>query len=101
MKEPQLTLAQFQNATDYQNDPEFRKFVESVTPKGRVQQVLLGEILLILQLLWKIYEFGKALGWWDRFLLRWQTRRAMHRPTQYQQEVDLTEVAGRWEFFAK
>lgn len=91
------TVAQFQAETNYQNDAGFKAFVEKVTPKGEVEQVWLGTVLAILELLWKLYQIGKSLGWWSRFKLRAATREVMVRyayPTW--REAELKALAEKW-----
>ncbi len=92
------TVAQFQAETNYQEDAGFKAFVQKVTPAGEVEQVWLGTVLAILELLWKLYQIGKSLGWWSRLKLRWATEGVM---TQYAyptwREVELKALAEKWE----
>lgn len=91
------TVAQFQSETNYQEDAGFKAFVQKVTPAGEVEQVWLGTVLAILELLWKLYQIGKSLGWWSRFKLRLAAREVMVRyslPTW--REAELKALAEKW-----
>jgi hypothetical protein len=92
-----LTLAQFVAATSYQNDKQFEKFVRSVTPKDQVEEVWLGTVLAILKALWELYQILKALGFFDRWLLRREIKAVMNNYVGEWRLEQLRAVKEKWE----
>lgn len=73
-------------------DPEFQSFVESVTPRETVQKVWLSELIMILRLLWAIYQLLKEKGIISRWLYTRHVRSAMKLENKYDQERQLARV---------
>lgn len=76
-----------------QQDEDFKKFVDNVSPRVEgIQQVWIAELFMVLKLLWEIYQILKGLGFFKGWLETRKVKRAMKGKTTEQKEVALTSV---------
>lgn len=76
-----------------QEDGEFTKWVDSVSPrKAGVQPVFIAELFLVLQILWEIYQMLKKFGFFSAWFQTMKVRRAMKREEVKDKEIYLKKV---------
>lgn len=85
------------NIEEVKNDPGFNKFVDEVSPKEKgVQKVFLAELLLVLKVLFTIYELLQGMGFFQKFFAKARVKAAMRNKTPEEKEAALKAVRARY-----
>lgn len=76
-----------------QQDAEFNKFVDNVSPRVQgIQQVWIAELFMVLKLLWEVFQILKGLGFFKGWFETRKVKKAMRGQTTEQKELMLLEV---------
>lgn len=75
-------------------DTKFVTWVDMVHPGSTndIQKVWLPELIMLLRLLWDIYQWLKGKGWIKYIRVTWKVSRALRLKSEMEQEIALKKV---------